>query len=82
MTSKASEIVEDVTIASGIGLSLMDIQRILSIVLLAFNIIWIITKIIIKLVKYYRNDGKIDKEEAEDILNDISTLNDEIGKDK
>ena len=82
MTSKTSEIVEDVTIASGIGLSLMDIQRILSIVLLAFNIIWIITKIIIKLIKYYRNDGKIDKEEAEDILNDISTLNDEIGKDK
>lgn len=82
MTSKTAEIVEDVTIASGIGLSLMDIQRILSIVLLAFNIIWIITKIIIKLIKYYRNDGKIDKEEAEDILNDISTLNDEIGKDK
>ena len=82
MTRKTSEIVEDVTIASGIGLSLMDIQRILSIVLLAFNIIWIITKIIIKLIKYYRNDGKIDKEEAEDILNDISTLNDEIGKDK
>lgn len=82
MTSKTAEIVEDVTIASGIGLSLMDIQRILSIVLLAFNIIWIITKVIIKLIKYYRNDGKIDKEEAEDILNDLSTLNDEIGKDK
>ena len=82
MTSKTAEIVEDVTIASGIGLSLMDIQRILSIVLLAFNIIWIITKILIKVIKYYRYDGKIDKDEAEDILNDISSLENEIRKDK
>ena len=82
MTSKTAEIVEDVTIASGIGLSLMDIQRILSIVLLAFNIIWIITKILIKVIKYYRNDGKIDKDETEDILNDISSLENEIRKDK
>ena len=82
MTSKTSEIVEDIAIASGISLSLIDIQRILSIVLLAFNIIWIITKILIKVIKYYRNDGKIDKAEAEDIMNDISSLNDEIGKDK
>lgn len=82
MNNKASEIVEDIAIASGISLSLIDIQRILSIVLLVFNIIWIITKILIKVIKYYRNDGKIDKEEAEDILNDISSLDNEIRKDK
>lgn len=82
MTSKATDIVEDIAIASGISLSLLDIQRILSIVLLVFNIIWIITKILIKVIKYYRNDGKIDKAEAEDILNDISSLDNEIRKDK
>lgn len=82
MHNKTAEIVEDIAIASGISLSLIDIQRILSIVLLVFNIIWILTKIIIKAIKYYRNDGKIDKEEAEDILNDVSSLKDEIGKDK
>lgn len=79
MANRTSEVVEDVIITSGIGVSLVDIQNILSIILLCFNILWIIAKVIIKLIKYYR-DGVLDDKEAEDIQNDIDSLDDKIRK--
>lgn len=79
MNSKPTEVVEDAIIASGVGVSLIDIQNILSIVLLCFNILWIITKVIVKLVKYYR-DGKLDEKEAADIQHDIDSLDDKLRK--
>lgn len=79
MANRTSEVVEDVIITSGIGISLVDIQNILSIVLLCFNILWIIVKVIIKLIKYYR-DGKLDDIEAADIQHDIDTLDDKLRK--
>lgn len=77
--TEATEVIEDVIIASGVGISLMEIQNILSIVLLCFNILWIIVKVIIKVIKYYR-DGKLDDEEAADIHNDIDSLDDKLRK--
>ena len=79
MNNRASEAVEDIIITSGIGISLVDIQNILSIVLLCFNILWIIAKVLIKLIKYYR-DGKLDDAEAADIQNDIDSLDDKLRK--
>ena len=79
MNGKPTEVVEDMIIASGVGISLIDIQNILSIVLLCFNILWIITKVIVKLIKYYR-DGVLDDKEAEDIQNDIDSLDDKLRK--
>lgn len=79
MNGKPTEVVEDMIIASGVGISLIDIQNILSIVLLCFNIVWIIAKVIIKLIKYYR-DGKLDEEEAADIQHDIDSLDDKLRK--
>ena len=79
MNGKATEVLEDMFIASGIGVSLIDIQNILSIVLLCFNILWIIAKLIIKLIKYYR-DGVLDDEEAADIQHDIDSLDDKLRK--
>ena len=79
MNNRASEAVEDIIITSGIGVSLVDIQNILSVILLCFNILWIIVKVLIKLIKYYR-DGKLDDAEAADIQNDIDSLDDKLRK--
>ena len=74
MVNKSANVFEDILITSGIGVSLVDIQNILSIILLCFNILWIIYKIIMKIIKYSK-DGELSKEEIEDIESDISELN-------
>ena len=74
MVNKSANVFEDLLITSGIGVSLVDIQNILSIILLCFNILWIIYKIFMKIIKYSK-DGELSKEEIEDIESDISELN-------
>ena len=80
MHNRTSEVVEDLAISSGIGVSLIDIQSILSIILLTFNVLWLIFKAIRKIVRYYKNDGKLDEEEMADIESDISGINDKVRK--
>ena len=80
MHNRTSEVVEDLAISSGIGVSLIDIQSILSIILLAFNVLWLIFKAIRKIFRYYKNDGKLDEEEMADIESDISVINDKVRK--
>lgn len=80
MHNRTSEVVEGLAISSGIGVSLVDIQNILSIILLTFNVLWLIFKVILKIVRYYKNDGKLDSEEISDIESDISGINDKVRK--
>ena len=80
MHNRTSEVVEGLVISSGIGVSLIDIQNILSIILLTFNVLWLILKVILKIVRYYKNDGKLDAEEISDIESDISDINDKVRK--
>ena len=80
MQHRTSEVVEDLAISSGIGISLVDIQSILSIILLTFNVLWLIFKVIMKIVRYYKNDGKLDEKEMADIDSDISGINDKVRK--
>lgn len=54
MHNRTSEVVEGLAISSGIGVSLVDIQNILSIILLTFNVLWLILKVILKIVRYYK----------------------------
>lgn len=75
-----SDAIEDMVILSGIGISLVDIQTIMSIVLLTFNIIWLLVKFGIKLYRYLK-DGKLTKEEIDDLTNDIDNIKN-IGGDK
>ena len=75
-----SDAIEDMVILSGIGVSLVDIQTIMSIVLLTFNIIWLLVKFGIKLYRYLK-DGKLTKEEVDDLTNDIDNIKN-IGGDK
>ena len=73
--------VEDMVILSGIGVSLVDIQTVMSIVLLTFNILWLIMKFTLKLFRYLR-DGKLSDEELDDLTNDAEEIDNKIGGDK
>lgn len=73
--------VEDMVILSGIGVSLVDIQTVMSIVLLTFNIIWLVMKFVLKLFRYLR-DGKLTNEELDDLTNDGKEIDNKIGGDK
>lgn len=73
--------VEDMVILSGIGVSLVDIQTVMSIVLLTFNILWLVMKFTLKLFRYLR-DGKLTDEELDDLTNDAEEIDNKIGGDK
>lgn len=60
------------------SISLVDFKTILDIVLISLSIVNILVIIIIKVVRYYKNDGKIDKEELEDISQDVNKLKNKI----
>ena len=45
---KAYNIIEDVLIGCGIAVSLVDIQQVLSIVLLVLNVGWLLVKLVLK----------------------------------
>ena len=65
-------------IFTGLGISLIDIQNILSIIILIIDILWIVTKFIIKLFQYL-DDGKITNEELKDLENDINKIKEKGG---
>ena len=69
---KIQNIIEDVLIASGITISLVDIQQVLSIILLVFNVCWILVKCSLKIYEHIKN-----KQHTE-IANDIKETIDEM----
>ena len=69
---KSLNIIENISIALGISLSLTQIQTIMGIVLLAFQIGLILTKVIIKLVQHIKA-GKLDE-----AVKDIEDAQEEI----
>lgn len=71
MKINAVDVIDSALITMGVSVSLTDIHQILSIILLIFNAIWIIVKVIVKCFKYYNNDGKLDDAEVDDIMKDL-----------
>lgn len=69
---KPQTIIEDVLITCGITVSLIDIQQILSIILLVFNVCWVLWKFGYRVYTHFKN-----KQYAE-IGNDIKETKDEI----
>lgn len=63
-----------------LGLSLQDVESIISIVAFVISIVAAICTIVIKIKLYKSNDGKIDNEELQDILEEIEKL--KGGKDE
>ena len=79
LTVKYKSIIEDVLIGCGITVSLMDIQQVLSIILLVFNVLWILWKFGYKIYQSVKN------KQPEEIGNAIEDAKDELeqltGKD-
>lgn len=66
------------TIGTGLGISIIELQNILGLILTAINLFILILSLILKLIKYIRNDGKLDKEEISDLLSDAKDIKKEI----
>lgn len=75
-----TNVIEDVLIASGIAISLADIQQVLSIIILVLDVVWILSKLGIKIYQRVKNkdyesiadDIKDSKDELEDLSNGLS----------
>ena len=70
--NKITEIVDYVLTGTGVTISLSDIHQILSIVILVFNVLWILTKCGIKIYQ------KIKEKRYTEIAEDIKTTADEL----
>ena len=66
------------TIGTGLGISIIELQNILGLILTAINLFILVLSLILKLVKYIKNDGKLDKEEISDLLSDAKDIKKEI----
>lgn len=64
-----------------LSLTIGDIKDIFYIVFITIQIIVLLIGVSIKFFKAIENDGKIDKEEQEDIINDINNIKDKIDKE-
>lgn len=72
---KVENIIEDVAIATGTAISLVDIQQVLSIILLVFNVLWITVKMVVKVVDHYKNkDLKAIADDVKDARDEIEQL--------
>lgn len=66
------------TIGTGLGISIIELQNILGLILTAINLFILILSLILKLIKYIKNDGKLDEEEISDLLSDTKEIKKEI----
>ena len=72
--TKKSDYIDGGLILSGLGISLSDLQNILSIIILVLDICWIICKTIHKIrpkLQEYLKDHKLSKEEIDDLKSDV-----------
>ena len=69
------------TIGTGLGISIIELQNILGLILTAINLFILVLSLVLKLIKYIKNDGKLDKEELSDLTKDIENINKTIKKD-
>lgn len=69
------------TIGTALGISIIELQNILGLILTAINLFILVVSLILKLIKYIKNDGKLDKEEISDLLSDAEDIKDSIEKE-
>lgn len=78
-----SRTVDGALIALGLTYSLQNIQSILGIIILAIQIIWLLTKFIIKVVSYIkekRNINELDTD-LQDVIDKITDVKDSLPKE-
>lgn len=66
------------TIGTGLGISIIELQNLLGLILTAINLFILILSLVLKLIKYIRNDGKLDNEEISDLLDDVKDIKEKI----
>ena len=71
---KVQTIIEDTLIATGITISLLDIQQVLSIILLVFNVLWILWKFGYRVYEHIKGKNYVE------IGNDIKDAKDDLEK--
>lgn len=78
-----SRVVDGALIALGLTYSLQNIQSILGIVILAIQIIWLLTKFITKVVSYIKEKRKIDELDTDfqDVVDKITDIKDSLPKE-
>ena len=64
------------TIGTGLGISIIELQNILGLILTAINLFILVLSLVLKLIKYIKNDGKLDKDEIEELSKDITDIKD------
>lgn len=67
-----TQVIEDGLIAVGVTVSIADIQNLLSVILLIFNIVWILVKFGIRAYNHIKN------KEYSEIENDVKETKDEL----
>ena len=75
-----TDLIDGGLICTGLGISLVDIQNILSIIILVIDILWILLKFIIKIFRYIK-DGKLTDEELQDLENEFNEIKNKDGDD-
>ena len=66
------------TIGTGLGISIIELQNISGLILTTINLFILVLSLVLKLIKYIKNDGKLDKEEISDLLSDAKDIKKEI----
>lgn len=70
---KIVDIIDGSFITAGVSIALQDLQSILSIIILVLEGAWLIVKLIIKTIKYFK-DGELTDEEIKDLDKDFTAL--------
>lgn len=81
MTMTKIDVFEDGLILSGIGVSLANIQTVLSIVLLVINLLWLSFKFLSKLGKFI-SDGKLTDDEIKELDEDFNAISEVLENEK
>ena len=68
-----TDLIDGGLICTGLGISLVDLQNVLSIIILIIDILWILFKFMIKFFRYIK-DGKLDDDELQDLENDVNKI--------
>lgn len=68
-----TDLIDGGLICTGLGISLADLQNVLSIIILIIDILWILFKFMIKFFRYIK-DGKLTDEELQDLENDVNKI--------
>lgn len=69
------------TIGTGLGISIIELQNILGLILTAINLFILVLSLVLKLIRYIKNDGKLDNKEISDLLDDVKDIKDSIEKE-